>query len=88
MQLSGIEVSPLSSTAIMFSIEKELLLIQTILQDCFSRVETKRSAMSYFQGLISTIERKNSWQLTEQAGCENPYAFQYLLGRATWDESP
>jgi SRSO17 transposase len=43
--------------------------------------------MSYFQGLISTVERKNSWQLAEQAGCENPYAFQYLLGRATWDVS-
>lgn len=28
-----------------------------------------------------------SWQLAEQAGCENPYAFQYLLGRVTWDVS-
>lgn len=56
-----------------------------MLEDCFTRVETKTSAMSYFQGLISTIERKNSWQLSEQAGCENPYAFQYLLGRARWD---
>lgn len=87
MQLSGIEPSPLSSTDIMFSIEQEFIPIQTILQDCFSRVETKESAMSYFQGLISTIERKNSWQLAEQAGFESPYAFQYLLGRATWDVS-
>lgn len=85
MQLLGIEPSPLSSTDVMFSIEQELIPIQSILQDCFSRVETKRSALSYFQGLISTIERKNSWQLAEQAGCESPYAFQYLLGRATWD---
>lgn len=85
MQLSGIEPGPLSSADVMFSIEQELIPIQTILQDCFGRVETKVSAMSYFQGLISTIERKNSWQLAEQAGCENPYAFQYLLGRATWD---
>lgn len=87
MQLSRIEPSPLSSTDVMFSIEQELIPIQTILQDCFRRVETKLSAMSYFQGLISTIERKNSWQLAEQAGCESPYAFQYLLGRATWDVS-
>lgn len=85
MQLSGIEPSPLSSADVMFSIEHELIPIQKILQDCFNRVETKHSAMSYFQGLISTIERKNSWQLAEQAGCESPYAFQYLLGRATWD---
>src|SRR4051812_42139793 len=87
MQLSRIEPSPLSSIDIMFSIEQELILIQSILQNCFSRVETKESGMSYFQGLISTIERKNSWQLAEQAGCESPYAFQYLLGRATWDVS-
>lgn len=87
MQLSRIETIPLSSTDVMFAIEQELIPIQEILQDSFNRIETKASAMSYFQGLISTVERKNSWQLAEQAGCENPYAFQYLLGRATWDVS-
>lgn len=87
MQLSRIETIPLSSTDVMFAIEQELTPIEEILQDSFNRVETKVSAMSYFQGLISTVERKNSWQLAEQAGCENPYAFQYLLGRATWDEN-
>lgn len=85
MQLSRIETVPLCSTDIMFAIEKELVPIQEIFEDSFNRVETKASAMSYFQGLISTVERKNSWQLAEQAGRENPYAFQYLLGRATWD---
>lgn len=85
MQLSRIKTVPLCSTDIMLAIEKELVPIQEILQDSFNRVETKASAMSYFQGLISTVERKNSWQLAEQAGCESPYAFQYLLGRATWD---
>lgn len=85
MQLSRIETIPLSLTDVMFAIEQELIPIQEILQDNFNRLETKASAMSYFQGLISTVERKNSWQLAEQAGCENPYAFQYLLGRATWD---
>lgn len=87
MQLSRIETIPLSSTDVMFAIEQELTPIQEILQDSFNRIETKASAMSYFQGLISTVERKNSWQLAEQAGCENPYAFQYLLGRATWNEN-
>lgn len=71
----------------MFAIEQKLTPIQEILQNNFNRIETKASAMSYFQGLISTVERKNSWQLAEQAGCENPYAFQYLLGRATWELS-
>ena len=87
MQLSRIETIPLSSTDVMFAIEQELTPIQEILQDSFNRIETKASAMSYFQGLISTVECKNSWQLAEQAGCENPYAFQYLLGRATWNEN-
>lgn len=87
MQLSRIETIPLSSPDVMFAIEQELTPIQELLQDSFNRIETKASAMSYFQGLISTVERKNSWQLAEQAGCENPYAFQYLLGRATWDVS-
>jgi len=85
MQLSGIKTRLLSSTDVMYAIEQELSPIKSILQDCFKRVETKASAMSYFQGLISSVERKNSWQLSEQAGCENPYAFQYLLGRASWD---
>ena len=48
-------------------------------------METRASGMCYLQGLISTIERKNSWQLAEQAEYENPYGFQYLLGRARWD---
>jgi SRSO17 transposase len=41
--------------------------------------------MAYFQGLISPISRKNSWQIAQQAGYETPYALQYLLRRATWD---
>ena len=85
MQLSGVETSLLSAADVMFAIEQEFSPIKGILQDCFNRVETRASALSYIQGLISTVERKNSWQLAEQAGCENPYAFQYLLGRATWD---
>ncbi|HAU1297428.1 TPA: hypothetical protein JBJ29_12300 [Legionella pneumophila] len=63
----------------MFAIEQELVPVQEILQDSFNRVETKASALFYFQGIISTVKRKNSWQLAEQAGRETPYAFQYLL---------
>jgi len=85
MQLSGIETSLLSPTDVMSAIEQELDPIHTIFDSCFSRVETKTSAASYFRSLISTVERKNSWQLAEQSGFETPYAFQYLLGRARWD---
>jgi len=34
---------------------------------------------------MSGIERKNSWQIAEQAREANPYGMQRLLGRAVWD---
>jgi SRSO17 transposase len=68
-------------------IKKELAVLKKMLEPLFARRETKESAFSYIQGLISLIERKNSWQLSEETGYQNPYAFQYLLGRALWNES-
>jgi len=70
---------------ILKGMEKELLPAEEILSKYFSRIETKRSAIAYFHGLLAETERKNSWQLAEQAGLQNPYPFQHLLGRATWD---
>lgn len=52
---------------------------------CFSRSETRTRARAYLQGLLSPIERKNGWQLAEEAGERTPYAMQYLLDRAVWD---
>ena len=51
----------------------------------FPRSEPRRRARAYLQGLLSVLERKNSWQLAEQAGDKSPYGIQHLLGRATWD---
>lgn len=31
----------------------------------FARLEAKEAALAYIKGLISPVERKNSWQLTE-----------------------
>lgn len=31
------------------------------------------------------MERKNEWQLSEEAGYSTPYALQYLLNRAVWE---
>src|SRR5712692_9968181 len=53
--------------------------------DCFGRSETRNRARAYLQGLLSPIERKNGWQLAEEAGESTPYAMQYLLNRAAWD---
>src|ERR671932_1155420 len=50
----------------------------------FARSEARQQAMAYLRGLLSPVERKNSWQLAEVVGAANPYGFQHLLGRAHW----
>src|SRR5689334_3522305 len=51
----------------------------------FGRVEPRRAARDYVQGLLSNIERKNCWNLAEQAGHSGPQAMQRLLRTARWD---
>jgi len=51
----------------------------------FKRIETKQHVQDYLQGLLSSVERKNGWQIAEQVGDANPYAIQHLLGRSVWD---
>ncbi len=51
----------------------------------FARSETRERAQAYLRGLLSPIERKNGWQLAEEAGEATPYAMQYLLDRARWE---
>lgn len=51
----------------------------------FLRSEPRQQALAYLQGLLSSVERKNSWQLAEQAGEPGPHKFQHLLGRAAWE---
>lgn len=50
----------------------------------FPRAEPRQRAVAYLQGLLSPLERKNGWQLAEQAGDKAPYGVQHLLGRAVW----
>src|SRR5436309_9020966 len=51
----------------------------------FARSETRERAHAYLRGLLSPIERKNGWQMAEEAGEATPYAMQYLLDRARWE---
>jgi SRSO17 transposase len=51
----------------------------------FARSQSRQRAQAYLQGLLSEVERKNSWQLAEVCGESTPYGFQYLLSRADWD---
>jgi SRSO17 transposase len=52
---------------------------------CFARAETREGVKAYLRGLLSPIERKNGWQLAEEAGMPTPYNMQYLLNRAVWE---
>ncbi|GAA3289211.1 hypothetical protein GCM10020295_00600 [Streptomyces cinereospinus] len=51
----------------------------------FGRVEARASARAYLLGLLSKAERKNCWQLAEQAGHARPGPMQRLLRYARWD---
>jgi SRSO17 transposase len=51
----------------------------------FGRVEPRASARAYLLGLLSKAERKNCWQLAEQAGLGRPGPMQRLLRYARWD---
>jgi SRSO17 transposase len=51
----------------------------------FARSEARERVLAYLQGLLSPVQRKNSWQLAEAVGDPTPYGIQHLLGRADWD---
>ena len=51
----------------------------------FGRIEPRRRALGYLQGLLGELERKNSWWLAERAGELTPDGMQRLLNGAGWD---
>jgi SRSO17 transposase len=51
----------------------------------FSRVEPRRRAFAYVRGLLSPLERKNGWTLTEAAGDTSVSAMQAMLQSPCWD---
>ena len=46
---------------------------------------TTSAGVDYLKGLLSPVERKNGWQLAEQAGDATPYGVQHLLSTYIWD---
>jgi SRSO17 transposase len=55
------------------------------LRPCFRRGNAHRHAVAYLHGLLSGAERKNGWQLAEQAGYAQPRSIQRVLDRSVWD---
>src|SRR2546428_13857482 len=62
-----------------------LLLLHARLASHFARPEPFARALQFVQGILSTVERKNGWQLAEQAREATPYGMQRLLSQAVWD---
>ncbi|MER6000847.1 IS701 family transposase [Nonomuraea angiospora] len=51
----------------------------------FGRVEPRRTATAYIRGLLADIDRKNCWNLAENAAANGPQTLQRLLRTARWD---
>src|SRR3954465_3059505 len=51
----------------------------------FSRIEPRRRARAYLQGLLAPLTRKNGWHLAEAAGDATPDGVQDFLARMHWD---
>jgi SRSO17 transposase len=51
----------------------------------FERAEPRRRALVYLKALLGPVERKNGWQLAEEAGEATPDGMQRLVNASRWD---
>jgi SRSO17 transposase len=51
----------------------------------FAQADSRRRARLYLLGLLSGVERKNSWTIAEQAGDLTPDGMQRLLNFYRWE---
>ena len=79
--LSGLKTTPTHVASWAY----ELSQLHRRLAPRFARPEPRRRALLYLQGLLSATQRKNGWQLAEQAREATPYGMQRLLSAAVWD---
>jgi SRSO17 transposase len=52
---------------------------------CFVRSEPRQAARQYLRGLLTSVKRKNCWQMAEATGASHPQGLQRLLFGALWD---
>jgi SRSO17 transposase len=64
--------------------EGELGRLKALLGAALRRRELRETAGAFIDGLLSSAERKTGWLMAEQAGFEQPYRMQSLLGRSSW----
>ncbi len=51
----------------------------------FVRSEPREQAAKHMRGLMSSVKRKNGWQIAEAIGDKVPDSTQRLLYKAKWD---
>jgi len=78
-------LAPFPSEANLHTWARELDGVSATLAPRFERAEPRQRVLRYLTGLLSTTERKNSWQLAELAGEATPDGMQRLLSTAHWD---
>lgn len=53
--------------------------VEELLAPRFRRSEPRSRAAGYAQGLMSGLERKNGWTISEATGAASPNSVQWLL---------
>lgn len=80
------EEQTMSEEALLEQTARELAQVAERIGPRFRRAEARQRGKRYLQGLLSSVERKNGWQLAEELGEHGPRGVQRLLGEADWDE--
>lgn len=65
--------------------QDELKALHRRLAPRFHRAEPRQRALGYLRGLLSSVRRKNGWQLAEEMDEARPDGVQRLLNAASWD---
>jgi SRSO17 transposase len=89
LRMSFTNITPVGAKTTFVEVWKwgqELEHLHTRIAPRFARPEPRRRALAYLKGIVSSVERKNGWQLAEHAGESRPDGMQRLLNSAAWDE--
>lgn len=78
-------MSVASWSGALLSRARELSALAEFLGPVFGRRKLRESGGAFPDGLLSGVERKTGWLMSEQAGASLPYRMQSLLGRSRWD---
>jgi hypothetical protein len=78
--------SVLTTLAQVIGWQSSLLQVHARLASYFARPEPYERVLHKVQSVLSHVERKNGWQLAEQAREATSYGMQRLLSQAVWDE--